>query len=114
MKEEITDLIKDEAYEDLDFKKGTLLKFTSATIVVTRVDRKNHRTWGRHTSTVSKNLALSHYKHNVDITEETQKQYGAPYCTDCEIPLSQEATTKGKIKDTDRDERTLEDGTEIN
>jgi len=113
MKEEITYIISDEAYDDPNFKKGLLLKMEKANIVITRVDRKNKRTWGRHIQPVNQSIATTHYGHNIDTTEEIQAEFGAPYCTDCEVPLNEQATVDGKRKANERDENTLSDGTVI-
>lgn len=47
-KEEISDMIMPQAYDDINFKPGLVLKFTKASIRITKVDRKNKRTWGEH------------------------------------------------------------------
>lgn len=113
MKEEITDLIDPKAYGDENFKKGLVLKFSQATIRVTRVDRKNKRAWGEHMELVNHNKGFSHYGHNLDSTEETIKEYGVPFCTDCEIPVSEMANNEGHKKAQEREDRTLSDGTII-
>lgn len=111
--EEITDMIDPRAYEDKNFKKGMLLKFTEASLVITKIDRKNKRTWARHTQTFSETHAASHYNHNVDITEESFLEFGGPYCTDCEVVIGDEATLAGKKKAQRREDMTLPDGTVI-
>lgn len=111
--EEITDMIDPRAYEDKNFKKGMLLKFTEASLVITKVDRKNKRTWARHTKTFAQDITLSHYDHNVDPTEEAIREYGCPYCTDCEIPVGEPANTQGKKRAQEREDNTLADGTVI-
>lgn len=50
-KEEITDMIEDRAYEDKAFKPGFVLKFSQATLKITKVDRKNKRCWAEHIKT---------------------------------------------------------------
>ena len=112
-KEEITDLIADHAYDDPEFKPGLVLRFSQATIKVTKVDRKNKRCWGQHVELVKQEVGLGHYKHNIDTTEETVKEFGVPYCTDCEVPINEQATLAGKQAAVGRQERTLEDGTVI-
>ncbi len=107
MKEEITDLIDPKSYEDLNFKKGLVLRFAQATIKVTRVDRKNKRSWGEHVSLVNNNKGFSHYGHIIDATQEP------PFCEDCETPVSEMASNEGHKKAQDRADRILEDGTEI-
>ena len=111
--EEITDMVIHAAYDDPEWKNGLLLKFERATMVITKVDRKNKRTWARHTQTFSETHAASHYNHNVDITEEAYQDYGGPYCTDCEVVIGDEATLAGKKKAQRREDMTLPDGTVI-
>lgn len=112
-KEEISDMITPEAYDDPEFKKGLVLKFTKATLKITKVDRKNKRTWAEHISLVDQKIGLSHYGHLVDTTGEAMEEHGSPYCTECEVPITEEATRDGKTKAAYRQERTLSDGTEI-
>lgn len=92
-REEITDLIKPEAFDDPKFKKGLLLKFTKASIVITRVDRKNKRVWGEHQKTYEFNTAISHYGHNVEKNDD-----GSAYCNDCMTEIDQAATEEGEVK----------------
>ncbi len=116
-KEEITDILTAEGIRSGEFKKGQMLKFeyegSQTCIKITRLDKKNGRAWGEHIEPVNNNIALSHYGHNLDATEEAIRQYRVPYCTDCETPVSLEATPEGKRKVETREENTLEDGTEI-
>lgn len=116
-KEEITDLFGSHVYEARDtegkyvFYKGRLLKFnyegSPIAIVVTRVDRKNKRMWGEHTELGEQQTVLSHHGHLVDATQTP------PFCTDCEVPVTEESTEDGDVKAADRRDRTLADGTEI-
>lgn len=106
-KEEITDLIRPEAFDDPNFKKGLALVMEKATIKITKIDRKNKRVWGEHIVLMDQKTTLSHYGHNVDTTQET------PFCTDCEVPVDQPSTEDGEVKYADRRDRTLEDGTII-
>jgi hypothetical protein len=101
-KEEITDIISDEAYADPDFKKGLVLKFQKATIKITKVDRKNKRTWGEHIVLVKGNVIETHQDHNVDSSKEAYDLYGMPYCTDCEVPVNEVSTEDGDVKALDR------------
>ncbi|UOF80581.1 hypothetical protein [Caudoviricetes sp.] len=116
-KEEITDILTAEGVRSGDFKKGQMLKFeyegSVTCIKITRIDRKNGRAWGEHIEPINNNVALSHYGHNIDTTEETIKEYRVPYCTDCEMPVNNEASDEGKKKAEEREENTLEDGTII-
>lgn len=98
MKEEITDFITDKAYEDPKFKKGLVLRFQKATIKITRVDRKNKRTWGQHITMMPVSTAMGHYGHNIDLT------VSPAYCTDCEVSLTESATEEGEVKATQRKE----------
>jgi hypothetical protein len=111
--EEITDMIDPRAYKDKNFKKGVLLKFTGASLVVTKVSRKHNRTWARHTQTYGQDVVISHHDHNVDSTPDTLAKYGVPYCTDCEVPVSVSANGLGKKRAQEREDRTLADGTVI-
>lgn len=107
MKEEITDMIMDQAYDDPKFKKGFVLKFANATIKITRVDRKNKRSWGEHIKLINHNKGMSHYGHIIDATQNP------PFCEDCEVYVDELATKEGHKKAQDREDRTLSDGTII-
>jgi len=113
MKENISDLIDPKAYKDPKFKKGLVLKFSEATIRITRVDRKNEKTWGEHIKLVNNNKGFSHYEHHLDSTSDMLKEYGVPYCSDCEIPVSEMANNVGHKKAQDREDARLSDGTII-
>lgn len=114
-KEEISDLFPPAAFEDFEYlKKGKVFEYEGGIVIkVTRVDRKNKRAWGEHIELVNHNKGFSHYGHNLDSTEEAIKQYGVPYCTDCETPVSEMASNEGHKKAQDREDRTLSDGTII-
>lgn len=90
-REEITDIITPEAFDDPEFKKGIVLKMEKATIRLTRVDRKNKRVWGEHIVMVDSKPVDTHLGHNVDTSEEVIFIHGVPYCTDCSMPVSEEA-----------------------
>jgi hypothetical protein len=92
-KEEITDIIAPEAFEDKNFKKGIVLKLEKATLRITKVNRKEKRVWAEHISLYGLDTAMSHYGHNVDVRAD-----GAAYCTDCECEVDNEATEAGEIK----------------
>lgn len=98
-KEEITDVIKPEAFDDENFKVGTVLKFAKATLRITKVDRKNKRVWAEHISTYDFNTGLSHYGHDVDTSDPSRV-----YCRDCQVEISDKATEEGEIKATHRQE----------
>lgn len=116
-KEEITDILTADGIRSGEFKKGQLLKFeyegSVTCIKITRLDRKNGKAWGEHIEPVNNNVALSHYGHNLDATEEAIREYRVPYCTDCEMPVNAEASADGKRKVQEREDGRLEDGTEI-
>ncbi len=110
-REEITDLVSDKGIREL--KVGQVLKFQTATIRITKIDKKNMRIWGEHVALVDQNKSFGHYGHIIDTTEEAQREHGAPYCTECEVAINEAPTVKGKQKVAEREERTLADGTEI-
>lgn len=104
-KEEITDLIAPEAYDDPLFKKGLVLKFTKTTIKVTKVDRKNKRAWGEHITLVNQKIVGTHQDHEVNSTKEMYDEYGLPFCEDCLVPVDQPSTEDGDKKALDRKDR---------
>lgn len=106
-KEEITDVISDEAYGDPKFKKGLVLKFAKATLRLTRVDRKNKRVWAEHISLYDFNKGMTHYGHDVDGSDPQHV-----YCRDCKLEISDEATKEGEIKAAHRQEEVDEDEAE--
>lgn len=123
-REEITDLLSDRVFTAKEpdgqfmFRKKKLLKFSYegsiTAIVITKIDRKNKRIWGEHVELAEQDAVISHYRHNVDVTEETMAQYnGQPYCTDCGVPVGEFANEDGNKKALDRADRTLSDGTEV-
>jgi len=120
--EEITDIINQlkERYTPANFKLmkikvGKVLTFgTNGNPVVLEITKVSKgRYWAKHVELHEKNSVVSHYRHNVDATEEAVKEYGVPYCTDCEVPVSTEATPQGKQKYEERKDRYLSDGTLI-
>lgn len=100
-KEEITDMISDEAYADPDFKKGILLKFEKATIKVTKVDRKNKRTWGEHIKLAGGEIVSTHDGH--DVTGGGVGDF--PFCKDCQVYINEPSTEDGDKKALDRKDR---------
>ncbi len=117
-KEEITDIMSDKVYTQkvngsFVFYKGKVLKFAQATIKITRIDRVNKRVWGEHIEMVANDTVYGHYGHNVDTTGEALEEYGKPYCTDCEVVITEPATKEGEAKFLHRRDNTLADGTEI-
>jgi len=112
-KEEITDILTEKGIKSGEFKKGQLLRFTQTVIKITKIDKKNGRAWGVHVEPMKYHQAMGHYGHNIDATDEAVKEYGVPFCEDCEVPVNEEATKAGKTKAADRAERTLSDGTVI-
>lgn len=117
VKEEITDLFNPSVYDDRNewgkyvFYKGRVLVFnfegSTTNIKITRIDRKNKRMWGEHIELHDQNIVRSHYRHNVDATVDP------PFCTDCEVPVSEPATEDGEKKYLDRKDQRLADGTPI-
>lgn len=118
-KEEITDLFTGSVsfYTDKSedgkylMHKGKLLKFdyegSEIAIVITKIDRKNRRVWGEHTELGDERATMSHYGHNVSLLDNS------PFCTDCEVPMTEFSTEDGEVKARNRADRTLSDGTEI-
>lgn len=98
-REEITDVISDAAYDDPNFKAGLVMKFAKATLKITRVDRKNKRTWAEHINLYDFETGISHYGHDVD-TKDPAKIY----CNDCKVEISDKATREGEIKAAHRQE----------
>lgn len=104
-REEITDLIDPKAYDDKaneSFKVGAVIKFSQATIKITKIDRKNKRTWGVHTVLVDQKIVGQHHLHEVNRSKEAYKEYGAPYCEDCEVRIDEPSTEDGEKKALDR------------
>lgn len=120
--EEITDIIEQlktrytpKNFKKLDIKVGKVLTFdyegTPVPLEITAI--VEGRYWAKHVELHEPNVVSSHYRHNVDSTEETIREYGVPFCQDCEIPVSQEATREGRERYETRKERYLSDGTPI-
>lgn len=120
---EVTDTIEEikqgktaEEFKSMKIKKGRTLTFNyegSMTVLeITRTTRDG-RYFAKEIELHEPNTVASHYGHNVDATQEASEQYGAPYCTDCEIPVSDKATLEGKRKYQKRKEQYLSDGTFI-
>lgn len=105
-KEEITDLIDPTAYDnkslDSVFKKGAVMKFTNATIKITKIDRKNRRTWGEHITLVSGKTVGTHHEHDVDSSKDAYREYGIPFCNDCQVAVDEPSTEDGDVKALDR------------
>lgn len=96
-KEEISDIISEEAYSDPAFKRGIILRFTDASLKVTRVDRKNKRTWAEHRELYLAEAAVSHYGHMLERRED-----GKSWCKDCDLEISEMATEEGERKAAER------------
>lgn len=99
-REEITDIIDPFAFEDPKFKPGLVLKMEKATIKLTKVDRKNKRAWGEHIVLVNQAAVAGHYGHLINSTREVLYLYGAPLCTECNVPVGEPTTREGRIKAT--------------
>lgn len=108
-KEEVTDLIDPDAYDDKSmndtFKVGAVMKFAQATIKITKIDRKNKRTWGEHITLVNQKIVGSHHNHNVDSSKTAYDEYGIPYCWDCRVTVDELSTEDGDKKALDRKDR---------
>lgn len=104
-REEITDLIDPAAYDDLDFKKGFVMRFTGATIKVTKIDRKNKRAWGEHINLVTQNIVETHDGHDVDHGKGAYDMFGMPFCKDCKVKIDEPSTEDGEKKALDRKDR---------
>lgn len=120
--EEITDIIEqlksrytDENFKAMGIKVGKVLTFgkdeNTTVLEITKIAKGRY--WAKHVELHEKNNVISHYRHNVDATDETIKEYGSPYCTDCEVPVSEIATPQGKKKFEARKDQYLSDGTFI-
>ena len=92
-REEITDVISPEAFDDKNFKKGLVLKFAKATLKITKIDRKNKRVWAQHVSMYDIDTAMGHYGHDVQ-----QRPDGTVFCNDCGTEIDQNATEEGEVK----------------
>ena len=106
-KEEITNILPDQLWDNPDFKKGFVLRFDTATLKVTKINRKTKRVWAEHIVLVEQIVADTHFGHTVDVTEVP------PFCSDCMIPINEGATVEGKAKAKKRDWEELTDGTKI-
>lgn len=107
-REEITDLFNDKIYDDPSYKVGRILKFESATLKITRIDRKNKRMWAQHTELIDRAPVVSHSGHDV-----VSDEYDFPFCRDCKVSITEPSTEDGDKKALDRADRTLADGTVI-
>lgn len=101
-KEEISDMIDPSAYDDPEFKKGILLKFQLASIKITKVDRKNKRTWGEHIQLASGIVVHTHDGHDVGGGGEGD----FPFCNDCQVNINEPSTEDGDKKALDRKDKT--------
>lgn len=114
--EEISDILTDKAFlpvKDGGMKKGHLLKFTQASLVITKIDRKNKRAWAKHVETHNHKNVFSHTGH--DVTGGGPGDL--PFCNDCQVNINQPSTEDGDKKALDRRDRRereyLSDGTKI-
>lgn len=117
MEEEITDVIQGlqqrytpANFKKLGIKKGKVLTFdyegSPVVLEITRIT-KDKRYFAKHVELHEPNKVGSHYGHNVDATQNP------PFCTDCEVPVSEWANIEGKRKYEARKERHFSDGTPI-
>lgn len=100
-KEEITDILTPEGIRSGLYTKGQLLKFETATLKITKLDKKNGRAWGEHIKTVNGTIANTHDGHNV-----TGGGPGdLPFCKDCKVNINEPSTEDGDKKALDRKDR---------
>jgi len=98
-KEEITDLFDPEAFDDPEyFVVGRAFKFATATIKITKIDRKNKRVWGEHITLVSGRTVNSHDGHDVGGGGPGD----LPFCNDCKVSIDEPSTEDGDKKALDR------------
>lgn len=119
--EDITDTIEElkkgygADFDKLNIKPGRVMGFdyegSKTYLEIGRIE--DGRYFAKQVEMHEQNTVASHYRHNVDATEETIKEYGSPWCQDCEIPVSEAATVEGKKRYENRKERHLSDGTPI-
>lgn len=111
--EEITDIIREikkdytpENFKKLGIKKGKVMKFSyEGSPVVLRITKVlDGRYWAEHIELTPLDVGFSHYGHLLDSTDEMMKQYGVPWCQDCERPVNQRATQLGDRKAAVRNE----------
>jgi hypothetical protein len=115
--EDITDIINDlkarytpENFENMNITVGRTLTFnyegSPVTLKITEIT-DDGRYLAEHIDLYEPTAVSSHIHHNVDATGEV------PFCTDCEVPVTDPATPQGKAKFEARKERHLSDGTPI-
>ena len=51
----------------------------------------NGNVWVRKIKLTNPLAMRTHHGHTIDTTNETVREFGAPYCSDCEMPISEEA-----------------------
>ena len=104
-KEEITDILTPEGIRSGLYEKGQLLKFQTATIKITKLDKKNGRAWGEHVVTVNGTVAGTHEGHDVVSTGPGD----LPFCNDCQRSINEPSTEDGEKKYLDRKDAENED-----
>lgn len=97
-KEEITDILTAEGIRSGLYEKGQLLKFETATLKITKIDKKNGRAWGEHIKTVNGQIVNSHDGHDVGGGGPGD----LPYCNDCKVNIDEPSTEDGEKKALDR------------
>lgn len=108
--EDISDILTKENIKAGKFEKGQLLKFSDEDgnltyIKIVKLNKKKGTAIGKHVQPSKTENVTSHYGHNVDSSHNTIVDWGSPYCTDCDMPVSQQALVT--------DDNHLSDGTEI-
>ena len=102
-KEELTDMISENGIKEL--KVGTVLKFeyegSITSIKITKKDTKNMRIWGEHVELMPMDVGMSHYGHQIDRSKDV------PFCTDCQLPVTDYATEEGESAAWGRDSKKM-------
>lgn len=96
-------------FDKLGIKVGKVLGFdyegSKTYLEIGRIE--DGKTYAKEVELYDPVQTLSHVHHNVDATGEV------PWCTDCEVPVTEPATRAGRAKYETRKERHLSDGTPI-
>ena len=111
LEEDITDILTKDGIKSGQFAKGQLLKFmsddgTPTYIKIIKISVKKGTAMGKHIQPSKTENVSSHYGHNVDSTTSALRDYGCPFCTDCDMPVSQK---NNKVDD----DNVLSDGTRV-
>lgn len=88
-REEISDVVPPELFDDPKFKPGFVMVFAMATLKITKVDRLNKRVWAKHVNLIDSEIMDSHIGHDVDDSKAMTNKYGCPFCRSCNVPVSE-------------------------